>query len=208
MICPRHCCSTAAGATVECDQKLTKMTPDGGGPLGSSSAGRWGLGSGGVQLLPSNMSSWLGFKSGCNDTFLCPLYPRKRTCAAQLAMSALAPIATEKADFRERPCLLHPRKRTCAAQTRHVCFGPEADIATYSMTSSARACLRSFKIDHQLVLGRLLNRKVGRFFALEDAIDIVGRATQKGMSALPTECNATMAYRTGESGQAGLPAPS
>src|SRR5262245_54460432 len=40
----------------------------------------------------------------------------KQTFAAQNGMSALHPIATEKADSRKRPCLLCPRKRTCAMQ--------------------------------------------------------------------------------------------
>jgi hypothetical protein len=39
---------------------------------------------------------------------------QKRTYAVQQVMSALAPIATAKADIRTRSCLLYPRKRTCA----------------------------------------------------------------------------------------------
>ena len=38
-------------------------------------------------------------------------------------------------------------------------------------------CLRGLEVDHQLVLGRRLNRKIGRLLALEDAIDIAGRAS-------------------------------
>ena len=41
---------------------------------------------------------------------------QKRTCALQLGMSALPPIATAKADSRKRSCPLCPRKRTCAVQ--------------------------------------------------------------------------------------------
>jgi hypothetical protein len=41
---------------------------------------------------------------------------QKPTCAAQNAMSALASIATAKADIRKSSCLLYPRKRTCAVQ--------------------------------------------------------------------------------------------
>src|SRR5262249_18007445 len=37
------------------------------------------------------------------------------TCSA-LALCALPPIATAKADSRKRSCLLHPRKQTCAVQ--------------------------------------------------------------------------------------------
>ena len=37
---------------------------------------------------------------------------QKQTCAVQKGMSALHPMATAKAKFRNRPCLLYPRKRT------------------------------------------------------------------------------------------------
>ena len=56
----------------------------------------------------------------------------------------------------------------------------------YSITSSARASsgrrhgeaerLGGLEVDHQLVLGRRLHRQVGRLLALEDAIDVAGRA--------------------------------
>ena len=56
----------------------------------------------------------------------------------------------------------------------------------HSITSSARASsvggtveaerLGGLEIDHQLVLGRRLHRQVGRLLALEDAIDVAGRA--------------------------------
>src|SRR5215471_9406984 len=39
---------------------------------------------------------------------------QKQTYALQKAMSALPPIATEKADIRKRSCLLYPQKRKCA----------------------------------------------------------------------------------------------
>jgi len=39
---------------------------------------------------------------------------QKQTYAVQNGMSALAPIATVKADIRKRSCLLSLRKRTCA----------------------------------------------------------------------------------------------
>ena len=38
--------------------------------------------------------------------------------------------------------------------------------------------LGSLEIDHQLVFGRRLNGKIGWLLALEDAVDIVGRAPQ------------------------------
>ena len=36
--------------------------------------------------------------------------------------------------------------------------------------------LRGLEVDHQLILGRCLDRKVGRFLAFEDAIYIAGGA--------------------------------
>ena len=36
--------------------------------------------------------------------------------------------------------------------------------------------LGGLEVDHQLVLGRRLHRQVGRLLALEDAIDVAGRA--------------------------------
>ena len=36
--------------------------------------------------------------------------------------------------------------------------------------------LRGLEVDHQLELGRLLHRQVGRLLALEDAVDVAGRA--------------------------------
>jgi hypothetical protein len=36
--------------------------------------------------------------------------------------------------------------------------------------------LGGLEVDHKLVLGRCLHRQVGRFLALEDAIDVSGRA--------------------------------
>jgi hypothetical protein len=34
------------------------------------------------------------------------------------------------------------------------------------------------EVDHQLVFGRRLHWKVGRLFALEDAVDVAGRAAE------------------------------
>jgi|SRR5262245_40416278 len=66
----------------------------------------------------------------------------KQTYAPQQAMSALPPIATEKADFRKRSCLLYPRKQTCAAHPLMSALGQKRTSAPqqrerYSITSSA-----------------------------------------------------------------------
>ena len=56
----------------------------------------------------------------------------KQTYAPQKAMSALASIATEKADFHKRSCLLYPRKPTCAAQTRMSAKGQKQTLRCFS----------------------------------------------------------------------------
>ena len=58
--------------------------------------------------------------------------------------------------------------------------------AFHSITSSARASrlsgkveaerLGGLEVDSEFVLGRRLHRKIGGFLALEDAIDVAGRA--------------------------------
>ena len=70
-----------------------------------------------------------------------------------------------------------PQLRTHAVQQTSI---------RYSITSSARASsvggtveaerLGSLEVDDQLVLGRRLHRQVGWLLALEDAVDVAGRA--------------------------------
>jgi hypothetical protein len=45
--------------------------------------------------------------------------------------------------------------------------------------------LGRLEIDHQLVLGRRLHRKISRFLALEDAVDVSGRAPMQVDSVGP-----------------------
>src|SRR5262249_49805469 len=40
-------------------------------------------------------------------------------------------------------------------------------------------CLGGFHVNHQLVLGWGLHRQIGRFLALEDAVDVAGRAAEQ-----------------------------
>ena len=90
---------------------------------------------------------------------------QKRTLAVQQRMSALTP----KADM-------------CGANS-NVCFGP--DIALFDHLVGLRKqrrwhcyaqCFSRLKIDHQLVLGRRLRRKVGGLL-------------HNGMSALPPKAD-------------------
>src|SRR5262249_14675275 len=54
---------------------------------------------------------------------------QKRTYAVQQRMSALPPIATEKADIRKSSCLLCPRKRTCAVHEPMSAKGQKRTLA-------------------------------------------------------------------------------
>src|SRR5262249_13319853 len=87
----------------------------------------------------------------------------KRTFSETCAMSAIPP----KADITVTPC--------------HVCFGPKADIASFDdligdllkmhrYVETER--LGSFEVDHQLELGRLLDRQIGGFFTFQNSVDI------------------------------------
>jgi hypothetical protein len=53
---------------------------------------------------------------------------QKQTYAAQKAMSALAPIATKKADMPQMVMSALPPKADVCGATRDVCPGPEAKI--------------------------------------------------------------------------------
>src|SRR6476660_1186895 len=96
-------------------------------------------------------------------------------------MSALHPIATAKAKFQRRSCPLYPRKRTCAVQLGMAAKGNADNASLFDHLVCAceqrwRNCevqrFRGLKVDHQLVLGRRLHRKVSGLFAFEDAIDV------------------------------------
>ena len=91
--------------------------------------------------------------------------------------------AAEETDHRHRRLLRarreRPRRRRAAEQRDEL-------APLHSITSSARASsvggtveaerLGGLEVDHQLVLGRRLHRQIGRLLALEDAIDVAGRA--------------------------------
>ena len=79
----------------------------------------------------------------------CLLYPRKRTCAAHRRMSAMC------------------QKRTLPALFDHL-VGSNEQAGWHPKTER----LRRFQVDRCFELCRRLYRKVGRFFTLENAIDV------------------------------------
>src|SRR5262245_64353728 len=100
-------------------------------------------------------------------------------------MSALPPIATAKADIRNRSCPLYPRKQTYAVQhamsalgqkrTSRGLFDHLVGAGEYCRRNGEAQRLRGLEVDRELVLGRCLHRKIARLLAFKDAIDIAGR---------------------------------
>jgi hypothetical protein len=92
-------------------------------------------------------------------------------------------------------CCTHKTEQRRDAAAGSVLFArrgltdPVQQTAAYSITSSARGeqrgrhfeakRLRSLEVDHKLIRGRRLHRKVGRLLTLENAIDVAGRAPMR-----------------------------
>src|SRR4029453_14449085 len=97
---------------------------------------------------------------------------QKPTCAPQKVMSALHPIATAKADSRNRPCPLYPQKQTCAVQTSMSALGQKqtfrysfdhlVDAVKQRRRHGEAERLSGFEVDDQPILGRRLHWQVGR----------------------------------------------
>jgi hypothetical protein len=79
----------------------------------------------------------------------CPLYPRKRTCAVQLAMSALGQKRTSRPLFDHLVSAILHRLRHGNAER-----------------------LRGLEVEEQLDFACLLHRQVGGFLALENTADV------------------------------------
>ena len=79
-------------------------------------------------------------------------------------MSAVPPIATE----------LVLRQSVAAANSIFIRSPRRHARAPWRHVEAKR--LGSLEVEHQLVFGRCLHRKVGRLLALEDAVDVAGRA--------------------------------
>src|SRR4029453_5463859 len=83
----------------------------------------------------------------------CLLYPRKRTVAVQLAMSALA------------------QKGAHALHRRTSLFDHLIGSRKQFVGDGEAERLGGLEIDDQLILGRHLHGEIGRLFPLEDAVD-------------------------------------
>src|SRR5262245_45763149 len=94
---------------------------------------------------------------------------QERTYAVHSAMSALPPIATSIAFF---GMFALGQKRTWPALFKNL-GGAGEDRMRYRDADP----LSGLKIDHKLVLGRRLHRKIGGLLALENAVDVAGGAS-------------------------------
>ena len=110
---------------------------------------------------------------------------QKQTYAVQQSMSALPPIATAKAGSRKEHVRFTPENGGVRCATRDVRFGPKADIGLFDhFVGAAKKCgrecetegLGSLEIYHCLIFCWRLYREVGRFFALENAVNVTRRA--------------------------------
>src|SRR5262245_8617839 len=98
---------------------------------------------------------------------LCPLYPRKRTCAVQLGMSAM------------------DQKRTHAAQQKRSLINHLVGTREHGRWNSEAQGVGGLKIDHQLELRRLLDWQISGLCALENFFNVAGGATRKRQPVRP-----------------------
>src|SRR5262245_16183085 len=92
------------------------------------------------------------------------------------------------AHSRERSCPLCPRKQTCAVQQLMSALGQKRTLMLLDHLVGAADeprrhrqadCSRGLQIDRHLEFGRELNGKIAWFGALQDTVNITGRATME-----------------------------
>jgi hypothetical protein len=83
---------------------------------------------------------------------MCPLRVKSRHMRCKQAMSALHPITTAKAKFRNRPCPLYPRKRTCAVQLGMSAMGQKRTFPSFrSMSVYPQSALGQWRTSRHCV---------------------------------------------------------
>ena len=71
-------------------------------------------------------------------------------------------------------CPLCAKSRHSAVRLKTSLFDHFVGAGKQRLRHGETECLRGFAIDYQIVFGRCLYRHVGRFFPLENAVDVAG----------------------------------
>jgi hypothetical protein len=78
---------------------------------------------------------------------------------------------------REAPALMRPNRSAISLRQDDSCsFDHLVGAGEKHWRHGKAECTRGLRVDDELELGRLLDRKIGGLLTLEDAIDVAGRA--------------------------------